>query len=112
MAVTHYPPYSSGRHGSFLDVREVLEPLFVEHDVALVITGHDHHYERTKPQQDVVYVVSGGGAKVTRAGVSEFTAYSQAVRQFVLCDVEGDTMVCNAIDEDGVVIDRFEVQRP
>lgn len=109
VAVTHYPPYASGRRGSYVGVRAVLEPLFVEHGVTFVITGHEHFYERTTPQQGVTYVISGGGAKLTPAGTSDFTAYSESVRQFMLCDVEGDAMVCRAIDEDGAVFDRFEV---
>ncbi|MEP6593837.1 MAG: metallophosphoesterase, partial [Acidobacteriota bacterium] len=48
----HHPPYSSGdRHGSDERLREVLEPLFLKYNVSVVFTGHDHFYERTKPQK-------------------------------------------------------------
>ena len=36
----------------------MLEPLFVKHDVSVVFTGHDHFYERTKPQKGIVYFVA------------------------------------------------------
>src|SRR5262245_61008226 len=50
--VFHHPLYSSGeRHGSDLTLRTVLEPLFVKYNVSVVLTGHDHFYERVKPQQ-------------------------------------------------------------
>ncbi len=61
----HHPPYSSGdRHGSDARLREVLEPLFIKYNVSVVFTGHDHFYERTKPQKDIVYFVVGSGGKL------------------------------------------------
>ena len=53
--VFHHPLYSSGdRHGSDLRLREVLEPLFLKYNVSVVLTGHDHFYERVKPQKGIV----------------------------------------------------------
>jgi hypothetical protein len=54
----HHPPYSSGdRHGSDTRLREVLEPLFIKYNVSVVFTGHDHFYERVKPQKAITYFV-------------------------------------------------------
>src|SRR5882672_1874198 len=42
----HHPLYSDGRrHGSEVDLRVVLEPLFVKYRVNVVFSGHDHIYE-------------------------------------------------------------------
>ena len=61
----HHPLYSSGdRHGSDLRLREVLEPLFIEYGVSVVFTGHDHFYERIKPQKGIVYFVVGSGGQL------------------------------------------------
>lgn len=109
VVVLHHPPYSSGRHGSALAAREALEPLLVEYGVDVVLAGHDHHYERTTPQRGVVYVVSGGGAKLTGAGRSEFTAVSRKVLHFLVVDVERDRMQIDAISRSGEVFDSFEV---
>ena len=50
IAFFHHPFYSSGRtHGSALETRAVLEPLFAKHVVSLVLTDHDHIYERIRP---------------------------------------------------------------
>ena len=62
----HHPLYSSaGRHGSDVSLRDKLEPLLVAYNVSVVFTGHDHVYERIKPQKDIVYFVAGSGGKLS-----------------------------------------------
>ena len=68
IVVFHHPLYSSGeRHGSDLRLREVLEPLFLKYNVSVVLNGHDHFYERVKPQKGIQYFVVGSGGQL-RAG--------------------------------------------
>lgn len=65
VAFMHHPPYSSGgKHGSDKQLREVVEPIFVKYGVNVVLTGHDHFYERIKPQKGIYYFVSGAGGKL------------------------------------------------
>jgi hypothetical protein len=58
----------------------------------------------------VTYVLSGGGSKVSGVGFSEFTAVAEERLQFMLVEVQGDTMIVRAIDPDGAVIDEFTVE--
>jgi 3',5'-cyclic AMP phosphodiesterase CpdA len=111
VAALHHPPYSSGGHGSDIAVREALEPLFVEHGVDLVLTGHDHHYERTVPIDGVTYVVSGAGSKLRGTGTSNFTAVAENRLQFMVAEATTDTIRLRAIGVDGVVIDDFTLVR-
>ncbi len=54
----HHAPYSSGRHGD----TEYMQWPFAEWGVDLVLTGHDHTYERVH-RDGLVYIVNGlGGA--------------------------------------------------
>ena len=46
---THLPMYSSRISGSFMDLRDELQPMFDLYGVDLVINGHKHAYERTNP---------------------------------------------------------------
>ena len=70
----HHPLYSSGdRHGSDLRLREVLEPLFVKYNVSVVLTGHDHFYERVKPQKGIVYFVVGSGGQLRKGNIDRGT---------------------------------------
>ncbi len=111
----HHPPYSSGgRHGSHLRHREALEPLFVKYNVSVVFNGHDHIYERVKPQQGIVYFVTGSGGKLRAGGIekSEITAASNArERVFVICEVIGDELYFNAISQTGQVVDSGMITR-
>ena len=109
VAVLHHPPYSSGKHGSALYVRAAVEPLFIAGGVDIVFTGHDHHYERTLPQDGIVYVVSGAGCKLSDVGWSEFTAHAESTLQFMLVQIDGDVMDVQAIGTEGQVIDQFEI---
>jgi 3',5'-cyclic AMP phosphodiesterase CpdA len=111
IAVLHHPTYSSGRHGSHPRLREVLEPRLVAGGIDAVFAGHDHHYERTHPQQGITHFVSGGGCKLTRVGSSDFTAFSSSILQFLLVSVRGDEMDVRCIRSDGEVVDRV-VLRP
>jgi acid phosphatase type 7 len=108
----HRPPYSSGDHGSDTRLRNILEPVLVKHGVQLVLSGHDHHYERMKPQKGVAHVLTGGGGRGTRSvGVSSFTAFSDEVIHFVYAEVGADELVLHAIDGTGVEFDSMVVPR-
>ena len=46
-------------HGSEVDLRDALEPLFLKYGVNVVFAGHEHFYERIKPQKGIYYFVVG-----------------------------------------------------
>ena len=107
----HHPPYSSGEHGSSIEFRQLFGPILEEHRVDLVLSGHDHNYERVAPQNGVHYVVTGGGGRGTRpVGSSGFTDFSEAVLHFVYVEVEGDRLLLHAIDGEGTEFDQLLIQ--
>jgi 3',5'-cyclic AMP phosphodiesterase CpdA len=106
----HHPPYSSGAHGSTRGADVLLEPILARRHVDLVLSGHDHHYERTHPQAGVTYVVSGGGCKTTGVRTSGFTAIAESTLQFLLAEIEGDRLTGTSIRPDGTIADRFELR--
>jgi hypothetical protein len=72
IAYFHHPPYSSGgAHGSDTKLREIVEPIFVKHGVSVVFAGHEHFYERIKPQKGIYYFISGSGGKLRQGDVKE-----------------------------------------
>lgn len=110
VTVMHHPAFSSGEHGSEKSVREEWVPLFTRYGVNLVLAGHDHDYERTKPQSGVTYIVSGGGgAELREVGRSGFTAASASKHHFVDLNVYADRIEGRAIDANGAVFDTFSI---
>jgi 3',5'-cyclic AMP phosphodiesterase CpdA len=107
----HHPPFSSGEHGSTSSMRDTFVPIFERHHVDLVLSGHDHDYERMLPQNGVEYVVTGGGGRGTRAvGTSSFTAFSEQVLNFVFVEVQGDELLLHAIDGEGTEFDQLLIR--
>jgi predicted phosphodiesterase len=102
----HHPPYSSGAHGSDLRLRAVVADLAKRYGVELVVTGHDHDYERTKPIDGTTYIVSGSaGAPVRPIRPREFTAEARTEPHYVLVDVDGEQLGIRAINLRGEVFD-------
>ena len=112
----HHPPYSSGdRHGSDTRLREVLEPLFLKYNVSVVFTGHDHFYERTKPQKGIVYFVAGSGGQLRKGNIDKGSGLTAAGNDqdqaFMVVEINGDQMWFNAVSRAGQVIDSGEITR-
>lgn len=49
LAYFHHPRFSSGRHGGKTRVGDAFRVMY-DHGVDVVLSGHDHHYERLAPQ--------------------------------------------------------------
>jgi len=112
VAYLHRPPYSSGEHGSDLKVRDTFAPVFEKYGVDLVIAGHDHHYERMKPQNGVAYVLTGGGGGGTRpASGDDFTAFAEDVIHYVYVTIDGDELLLHAIDASGQEFDQLHIAK-
>jgi len=108
----HKPPYSSGQHGSDTSLRSKLAPIAEKYGVQLILAGHDHDYERMKPQNGVAYVVTGGGGIGTRSvGSSTFTELAEDVIHFVYVEVGVDELTLHAIDATGREFDSTVVPR-
>jgi 3',5'-cyclic AMP phosphodiesterase CpdA len=112
----HHPIYSSGeRHGSDESLRKQLEPLFTKYGVDVVFTGHEHFYERIKPQKGIAYFISGSAAKLRRGGISDSSSltakgYDQGYT-FMIAEIAGDEMHFQAINAKGETIDSGVVAR-
>jgi Calcineurin-like phosphoesterase/Purple acid Phosphatase, N-terminal domain len=129
IAIDHRPFYSTGtRHGSEpVYDRDVL-PVLEHYHADLVISGHEHNYERTFPLrasqpttrdsvrwaqgEGTAFVVTGGGGAhldhdfgppVARDAVR------QVVHEHLRIDVGPNSLVCTAVGDNGAVIDSFTI---
>jgi 3',5'-cyclic AMP phosphodiesterase CpdA len=110
IAFCHHPPYSSGgKHGSDKQLREVVEPIFVKYGVNVVLTGHDHFYERMKPQKGIYYFVSGAGGKLREGDVSDNSPLTEKFfdqdMSFMLAEIVGNQMYFQVISRTGETVD-------
>jgi hypothetical protein len=116
IAYMHHPMYSSGlRHGATVPLRSAAEPLFLKYGVDVVFAGHEHFYERMRPQGGITYVIQGGSAKLRRGNIrknSEITAAGfDTDRSFTLAEIVGDRMYLETISRMGVIVDATVITR-
>ena len=112
----HHPPYSSAKkHGSDDQLREAVEPIFVKYGVNVVLTGHDHVYERIKPQKGIYYFVSGAGGQLRTGDIKSSSPLTEKSydrdMHFMLFEVAGDEMYFQAISRTGETIDTGVISR-
>ena len=110
IAFCHHPPYSSGgKHGSDKSLREIVEPIFVKYGVNAVLTGHDHFYERIKPQKGIYYFVSGAGGKLREGNVRENSPLTEKFfdrdMSFMLVEIANNQMYFQVLSRTGDTVD-------
>lgn len=106
----HHPPYSSGgKHGSDKALRKVVEPIFVKYGVNAVFTGHDHFYERIKPQKGIYYFVSGAGGKLRSGDVKDNSPLTEKFfdrdMSFMLVEIIDNQMHFQVLSRTGETVD-------
>ncbi len=106
----HHPPYSSGgAHGSDEKLREVVEPIFVKYGVNAVFAGHEHFYERIKPQKGIYYFISGAGGKLRSGDVKKGSSLTAKAfdkdMSFMLIEIVKDKMYFQVISRTGETVD-------
>ena len=116
IAVFHHPIYSSGtKHGSALALRKQLEPIFIRFGVNVAFSGHDHVYERTKPQHGIQYFVTGGGGRTRRGDVDPRSAIRATSfdedNHFMLIEVDDKQVSFQAISEAGAIVDSGSIKQ-
>lgn len=112
IAVFHHPPYTCGGHSGDADVVRSWVPLFQSYGVQLVLSGHDHNYQRFAPKNGVTYVVHGGGAAGlyrTRGCPRSYPprVRARSVHGFLYVAATEDRLDVSAIATSGGVSDHF-----
>jgi hypothetical protein len=117
LLMSHRPMYSSGtRHGSALDLQAAWGPVVDEHHLDLVLNGHEHQFEISKPMYQnavqasnadgTVYVVAGGaGAELygfDTPGV--WSEYTEQTHSAAVIRVRRDQLTLDSFRPDGTAI--------
>ncbi len=112
----HHPLYTSGRYTNSARVlRLALEPILIEGDVDVVLSGHEHFYERLLPQHGISYFISGGAGSLRKADIRRPSVLMargfDTDFHFMMMEVSGDTLYFQAISRTGETIDAGSITR-
>jgi 3',5'-cyclic AMP phosphodiesterase CpdA len=111
----HHPLYSDGKfHGPDRDLRSRLEPLLAKGGVSVVLSGHEHFYERLKPQQGINYFIIGNGGQLRYHDLKPSQDVAKGFdtdRGFALFEVAGDDLYFQAVSRTGEIMDSGVIQK-
>jgi hypothetical protein len=86
-----------------------VEPIFVKNRVNVVFAGHEHFYERIKPQKGIFYFISGAGGKLRSGDVKEGSALTAKAfdkdMSFMLVEISKDAMHFQVLSRTGQTVD-------
>jgi hypothetical protein len=111
----HRPIYTSGRYAVPARIfRSLLEPVFLAHDVKVALSGHEHFYQRTPPQQGITYFISGGAGSLRERDIRRNALVAAGFDidyHFMLFEVTRDRLFYQAISRTGHSVDAGVISR-
>lgn len=111
----HHPLYSDGRfHGPDTDLRGRIEPVFQANGVRIVLTGHEHLYERIKPHNGIYYFVLGNSGELRPHNLRPSPDIARGFdtdRDFMLMEIAGDELHFQTISRTGETVDSGVIDR-
>ena len=115
IAYFHHPLYNFGKHhGSDVDLRTQLAPLFQKFGVNIVFSGHEHVYERIKPVDNIYYFVMGSSGKLMTHDLRQSEQVTKGFdtdQGFMLVEISGDLLYFQTISRGWQTIDSGAVAR-
>jgi Calcineurin-like phosphoesterase/IPT/TIG domain len=119
----HYPPFAAGPnmndpHSGL--IRQYVVPILEKYGVQVVLSGHEHSYQRSQPMRNssfvapeagTSYIASGGGGASLYAVYDGFpiVAFGQSVHHHLRAEVRGTRLTFHAIRHDGVELDTYTI---
>lgn len=115
IAYFHHPLFNAGKHhGSDVDLRAQLMPLFQRYGVNAVFSGHEHVYERVKPVNNIYFFVLGSSGKLMTndfGSKKDLDVSFDSDQTFMLVEIAGDSLHFQVIARDGRTIDAGNYSR-
>jgi len=114
VVVFHHPAWTCGAYRSNTAIVQTWVPLFERYGVRLVLSGHDHNYQRFASRRGVRYIVHGGGGQhlypIESCPASYPTRrFARAVRGFLYLRATDTELRVSSITRRRDVIDRVVI---
>ena len=109
----HEPGWSAnGGHPNNTTVQTVLQPLFVQYGVAMVLSGHNHYYARAMVGGIAHLTVGGGGAPLyPPASGQPNIVVANKTYSFGEFTINGKTLTAKIVNSSGATIDTFTITK-
>jgi len=116
IAYFHHPLFTAARyHGPDLDLRAKLMPLFTKYGMNAVWYGHEHVYERIKPQSGIYFFLEGNSGELRFHNLRKPNDLDvvgfDTDRAFMLVEVAGDDLYFQTISAAGETVDSGVLHR-
>ncbi len=119
VVMMHRPPFSSfPRHWEveswYKEINASFVPIFEQFQVDLVLTGHEHAYERLY-KNNITYVISGGAGswlnKVFPAYKLNESVYAESTHNFIYFNLYENQFDVRGFREDYSLIDQYTINK-
>lgn len=112
----HHPLYNDGRmHGPDIDLRNQLTPLLKAYGVNVVFSGHEHAYERIKPEDNIYYFIQGSSGKLAEHDFRRQEVMERGYDRdhtFMVVEISGDQLYFQTVSRTGETVDAGQITRP
>lgn len=115
IVVFHQPPYSCSRSGNEI-VRDAWSELLEAEAVDLVMSGHEHNYQRFESPAGTTYIITGGGGDALypvddcQLDAATLVASNDRDHHFLVLAGSADRLVGQVIGMDGSLLDEFSLE--
>src|SRR5262249_26346591 len=96
-------------HGPDLDLRKQLMPIFEKYGVNVVLSGHEHVYERIKPEDGIYFFLVGNSGELRYHNLRQCSKIMAAGfdtdRTFMLVEISGDKFYFQTVTRTGQTVD-------
>jgi hypothetical protein len=111
----HHPPYSHAKsHGPDLDLRARLIPILQANGVRVVLSGHEHVYERFKPIDGIYYFILGNAGQLRPHDLRPSPETDKGFdtgRCFMVMEIAGDRLYFQTISSRGETVDSGMIEK-
>jgi len=116
IAYFHHPLFTAAAfHGPDVDLRKQLMPLFAQYGVNAVWSGHEHVYERLKPQNGIYFFLVGNSGELRYHNLRKPNDLDlvgfDTDRTFMLVQIAGNELDYQAVAASGQIIDSGQLMR-